>query len=64
MTLTYPAIDRARRRLWLVTGAAKAARLAELLDAASADAAPSVRVSRAETCAVADREALARVAAS
>jgi 6-phosphogluconolactonase len=59
MTLTYPAIDRARRRLWLVTGAAKAARLAELLAAASADGAPSVRVSRADASVVADREALA-----
>ncbi len=62
MTLTYPAIDRARRRLWLVTGAAKAARLAELLDGASADHAASVRVKRADACAVADREALAHVA--
>ncbi len=59
MTLTYPAIDRARRRLWLVTGAAKAARLVELLDGASADDAPSVRVSRADASVVADREALA-----
>lgn len=63
MTLTYPAIDRARRRLWLVTGAAKAPRLAELLDDASADDAPAVRVSRAQACVVADREALARAAA-
>jgi len=63
MTLTYPAIDRARRRLWLVTGEAKAARLAELLAAASADDAPSVRVSRAEACVVADRAALASAAA-
>jgi 6-phosphogluconolactonase len=30
MTLTYPALDRARRVLWLVTGAAKAAMLARL----------------------------------
>jgi 6-phosphogluconolactonase len=63
MTLTYPAIDRARRRLWLVTGAAKAARLTELLDAASADDAPSVRVSREDATVVADREALAHAAA-
>jgi 6-phosphogluconolactonase len=59
MTLTFPAIDRARRRLWLVTGAAKAPRLVELLDGASPDGAPSVRVSRADTSVVADREALA-----
>jgi 6-phosphogluconolactonase len=64
MTLTYPAIDRARRRLWLVTGAAKAARLAELLDGASVDDAPSVRVSRKDAWVVADREALASPAAS
>lgn len=30
MTLTYPALDRARRVLWLVTGASKAAMLARL----------------------------------
>ena len=30
MTLTYPAIDRARRILWLVTGAEKADMLARL----------------------------------
>ena len=63
MTLTYPAIDRARRRLWLVTGAAKATRLAELLDGASADDAPSVRINRKDACVVADREALAHPAA-
>ena len=31
MTLTYPALDRARRILWLVTGADKAAMLARLM---------------------------------
>lgn len=31
MTLTYPALDRAHHRLWLVTGSAKAAMLARLL---------------------------------
>jgi 6-phosphogluconolactonase len=31
MTLTYPALDRARHRLWLVTGAGKSAMLARLL---------------------------------
>ncbi len=30
MTLTYPVIDRARRILWVVTGAEKAAALARL----------------------------------
>lgn len=62
MTLTYAAIDRARRRLWLVTGTAKAARLGELLGGKSADGAPSVRVRRADTMVVADREALAHAA--
>lgn len=33
MTLTYPAINRARRRLWLVTGTAKSTRLRELEEA-------------------------------
>lgn len=64
MTLTLPALNRARRRLWLITGAAKASRLAELLGAASADEAPSVRVHRKDTCVVADRAALARGAAT
>lgn len=64
MTLTYAAIDRARQRLWLVTGTAKAARLAELLDGESADRAPSVRVRRVDATVVADREALASAAAS
>jgi 6-phosphogluconolactonase len=59
MTLTFPAIDRARRRLWLVTGAAKAARLVELLDGASTDGAPSVRIRREGAAVVADHQALA-----
>jgi 6-phosphogluconolactonase len=63
MTLTYAAINRARQRLWLVTGAAKAARLAELLNGESADGAPSVRVRRAHATVVADREALALASA-
>ena len=58
MTLTYGAIDRARQRLWLVTGAPKAARLAELLDGQSTDRAPSVRVRRVDATVVADRDAL------
>jgi 6-phosphogluconolactonase len=59
MTLTYPALDRARRRLWLVTGAAKAASLAELLTGDPPSHAPASRVSRAETVVVADELALA-----
>lgn len=33
MTLTLPILDRARQRMWLVTGAGKAAMLARLMDA-------------------------------
>lgn len=57
MTLTFPALNRARRRLWLVTGAAKAARLAELLQGDDASDAPSLRVSRADATVVADAAA-------
>lgn len=59
MTLTYPALDRARRRLWLVTGAAKAASLAGLLAGDPASDAPASRVSRADAVVVADELALA-----
>lgn len=59
MTLTFPALDRARRRLWLVTGAAKAARAAELLAGKAAIDAPALRVTRAEAALIADEAALA-----
>lgn len=59
MTLTFPVLDRARRRLWLVTGAAKAARLAELLAGRSEDDAPATRVNRADSVVVADEAAIA-----
>ena len=59
MTLTYPAIESARQRLWLVTGAAKAARLTELLAGDPASDAPASRVSRANAVVVADALALA-----
>jgi 6-phosphogluconolactonase len=58
MTLTYPALDRARLRLWLVTGASKAARLVELLAGDGGSAAPALRVNRADAVVVADEEAL------
>jgi len=57
MTLTFPALDRARLRLWLVTGSSKAARLASLL-AGDGGEAPALRVNRAETIVVADEAAL------
>ena len=59
MTLTYPALDRARRRLWLVTGATKAASLAGLLAGDPASDAPASRVSRADAVVVADEATLA-----
>jgi 6-phosphogluconolactonase len=55
MTLTFPALSRARERMWLVTGASKAARLQELL--AGGGAVPSVRVSREHATVIADAAA-------
>lgn len=59
MTLTLPALDRARQRLWLVTGPGKAERLRDLLTG-TGDA-PAVRIARGDTVVVADDDALARV---
>lgn len=58
MTLTFPALNRARRRLWLVTGAAKASRLAQLLDGDAGNDAPALRVDRTEATVVADAAAV------
>ena len=55
MTLTYPALNRARRRLWLVTGASKASPLAAML-AGTSDA-PAAQVSASATVVVADAAA-------
>ncbi len=55
MTLTLPAIDRARCRLWLVTGTAKRTPLAELL--AGTGVSPATAVSRANAIVVADQDA-------
>jgi 6-phosphogluconolactonase len=57
MTLTYPALDRARRILWLVTGAGKAAALRRLFDADRSI--PAGRVRRSGAVVVADAAALA-----
>lgn len=55
MTLTLPAINRARRRLWLVTGSQKRARLGELIDARGDT--PAISVRRADVLVVADEDA-------
>lgn len=58
MTLTYPALDRARRILWLVTGGEKAGMLARLR---SGDRSiPAGRVRRAGALVLADRSAAGR----
>jgi 6-phosphogluconolactonase len=55
MTLTYPALDSARRALWLVTGAEKRDPLAKLL--AGDRSVPAGRVENEEMIVVADRAA-------
>jgi 6-phosphogluconolactonase len=55
MTLTYPALDDARRVLWLVTGADKREPLAKLL--AGDPSVPAGRVRNGETVVVADAAA-------
>ena len=55
MTLTYPALDRSRRILWLVTGADKAAVLSRLL--AGDRSIPAARVRRDSGLVLADRAA-------
>lgn len=55
MTLTFPALGRARRVLWLVTGADKAAALSSLLE--RDPAIPAARVPQERAAAVVDRAA-------
>ena len=55
MTLTYPILNRARRILWLVTGAEKAEMLRRLLDGDVSI--PAGRVRREQAMVLADREA-------
>jgi 6-phosphogluconolactonase len=59
MTLTYPALDRARRVLWVVTGAEKTEMLQRLLDGDVSI--PSGRVRREQAMVLADQAAAARV---
>jgi len=55
MTLTYPALNRSRRVLWVVTGAEKAGMLARLR---GGDASiPAGRIDRAHALVVADQGA-------
>jgi len=60
MTLTYPALDRARERLWLVTGSDKAGVLARLRDADASI--PAGRVRRDGSRVLADAAAAAALA--
>jgi 6-phosphogluconolactonase/glucosamine-6-phosphate isomerase/deaminase len=59
MTLTYPILDRARRVLWLVTGAEKAEMLLRLVDGDRSI--PAGRVRRDRALVLADRPAAARL---
>ena len=60
MTLTFPAINRARHILWVVTGADKAGMLARLVEGDLS--LPASRVARAPALLLADRAAAARLA--
>jgi len=53
LTLTYPALNRARRILWLVTGVEKAGMLARLR--AGDESIPAARVERRQALVLADR---------
>jgi 6-phosphogluconolactonase len=59
LTLTYPILNRARRILWLVTGAPKAAMLARLSDGDASI--PAGRVRRERALVLADRNAASRL---
>jgi len=60
MTLTYPAIERSRKVLWVVTGGEKAGMLARLV---AGDASiPAGRVRHAQAVLIADRAAAAALA--
>ena len=58
ITLTYPALNRARRILWIVTGRDKSEMLRRLLDGDGSI--PAGRVERARAMVVADRDAFGR----
>jgi 6-phosphogluconolactonase len=62
MTLTYPALNRSRRILWVVTGAEKAEMLARLRDGDTSI--PAGRVRRKDAVVLADRAAAAALGGS
>ncbi|HTX38274.1 MAG TPA: 6-phosphogluconolactonase [Bryobacteraceae bacterium] len=62
MTLTYPTLNRARRVLWVVTGAEKVPMFQRLLDGDSSI--PAGRVNREQAVVLADRAAAGRQAES
>jgi 6-phosphogluconolactonase len=62
MTLTYPVINRARRVLWVVTGAEKASALARLYR--GDESIPAGRVNRSHAIVIADRAAAANLEAA
>jgi 6-phosphogluconolactonase len=62
MTLTYPMLSRARRILWLVTGAEKAEMLQRLL--AADPTIPAGRVRQEQALVLADRAAAAKLGAN
>jgi 6-phosphogluconolactonase len=61
MTLTYPALNRARRVLWVVTGSEKVEMLRSLAD--GDESIPAGRVHREQALLLADREAAGRLIA-
>ena len=60
MTLTYPALNRARRIVWLVTGGEKAEMLARLVK--GDDSIPAGRIRRDQAVVLGDREAAGQLA--
>ncbi|HEX9724245.1 MAG TPA: 6-phosphogluconolactonase [Vicinamibacteria bacterium] len=62
MTLTYPALNRARRVLWLVTGKSKAQMARRLCD--GDESIPAGRVARDQAFLIADRAAAAELGRS
>ena len=59
LTLTYPILNRARRLLWLVTGAAKTGMLMRLYDGDQSF--PAGRIRRDQALVLADREAASQL---